>query len=494
VSVSELFSQRYAARIGSGDLFHADLHLHDYRLLEDEIAERLTPPEDAENEHIDAEWRLRVQVDRAVQNANEKRSVKDLPRRARRKMADAYLQARQPYLSQVAEKDLDWLVELAGTPPLDPPFNGSKWGVAANLLLFDFIEVFFDLLPAEEQLDFSRDLNARLQNSGSRWYFQLGRWRRDDWPRDRDAPFDVILYSLKRQSETALARRRNAAETGDGVSASPFDAEASAGSLEDAARLLWQADRLLSSDLLSDKVRHAAAVRAAREAFDACLKSFGGVVRGPFVKAKPPRDSARRGLGFFAVGADRPAPAALKGVEEPLAAAIRIKRLGHVLANGGHGVAREERLRLLERANLAEFVLRLVLFGLPSGKPDAEDAESEEVRRYSRLTAAESPPTIAGKRLNHGQGTVHLHLEDKATARLAVDLMARLSQFATGAATAHPGDGDHDALPVAAHPHPRAADMRRARMWKNILQAGGLLIAVCGLVAAGVVLGLNLAG
>ncbi|MCH8490594.1 MAG: hypothetical protein LAT81_11785 [Oceanicaulis sp.] len=489
MSVTELFSQRYQARIGCGDLFHDDLHLHDYRALAEEARDLLLPPGDAAQRHLEAEHALRAQVPRAIENANEQRTVKDLPRRAQKRMADAYLQARLPALAEAAEAGVTWLFEISGPAPDSQIFEHGPYGVAANLLLFDFVEVFFDLLPGEEQLDFSRDLNTRLQRGASRWYFQLGRWRRDDWPRDRDAQFDLILYSLKRQSEAALTRRENLADALPGAS---FNPQAASDSLEAAARSLWQADRLLSSDLLSDKVRHSAAVRAARQAFDACLRSFGGVVRGPFVAAKPPRNTRGRMGRLFGSAPDRVPASALKGVEEPLAAAYRIKRLGEALAQG-HGIDRADRLKLLERTNLAEFVMRLVLFGLPADKPDAEDAESDEVRRYSKLTRTEAPTIIAGKRLSHGEGALHLQLHDKATARLAVDLMARLSQFAAGAATSHPAGEAHDELPSAAFArHPRQADLARAMFWRRV--GFGVLItgAACALVALGVAVGMRL--
>ena len=69
---------------------------------------------------------------------------------------------------------------------------GAGFGRTGTLSLkFALEKLGFDLLPGEEQLEFSRDLNQRLQRGESRWYFQLGRWRRDDWPRERepsDAP------------------------------------------------------------------------------------------------------------------------------------------------------------------------------------------------------------------------------------------------------------------------------------------------------------------
>lgn len=491
MSVSELFSQRYQARIGCGDLFCEDLHLHDYRALEQWAEETSETPQARLKLHIDRESDMRIQVKRAIDNVNEQRAVKDLPRRAAKRMADAYQQRSEHARAEVVLAGLDWLFDYAGRPPEIDPVRDDPYGLAANLLVFDFVEMFFDLLPGEEQLDFSRDLNARLQQGQSRWYFQLGRWRRNDWPPDRDSQFDHILLSLKHQSDAALRRKVNLERSGETVA---FDAQAAAEALRHAARRLWEADQLLSSDLLSDKVRHAAAVRAARQAFDACLKSFGGVVRGPFVRAKPPREPRRRFGLLSGSAASKPAPGALKGVEEPLAAAYRIKRLGEVLAQG-HGIERAERLKLLERANLAEFVMRLVLFGLPSGKTDSDDAEAEEVRRYSVLTRGETPAAMTGKRLNHGEGDLLLQLQDKATARLAVDLMARLSQFATGAATSH-GEGDMAGeLPSGAFTrHPRQADLARAMFWRRV-GFGVLITAAAGaLMALGVAVGMRLGG
>lgn len=507
MSIAELFTQRYRARIESGGLFDEDLYLHGFRELAEDAAERLWSDAETQNHHVTEESALRAQVWRAIANANEKHKVKDLPRRARQRMADAYLQSREPFLgarpttlTQICEGGLDWVFEAEGRAPDEAPFNGSKWSVASNLLLFDFVEVFFDLLPSDDQLDFSRDVNTRLQRGASRWYFQLGRWRRDDWPRDRDDQFDLILYSLNRQADAALERRRNAgAASGDPIlDASEFDPETASRSLQTAARALWQADRLLTSDLLSDRVRHSAAVRAARMAFDACLSSFGGVIHGPFVKGKPPRDARRGPFGrplsrSAARSADKDAKSALKGVEEPMAAAIRIQRLGEALVKGADGLSREDRLKLLERANLAEFLMRIALFELPSGKSDPEDADADEVRRYSKLTAA--PGAAAGgaplgaRRLNHGAGTVHLQLEDKATARLAVDLLARLCQFSTGAAT-HAGAADPASLLAdSAFAHPRQLDHHREAMVRRVVVGAGMALGAGALFAAGLLVG-----
>jgi len=504
VSVSELFTQRYRARIESGGLFDEDLYLHRYRDLTEDAAERLWSDAETENHHVSEESALRAQTARAIANANEKHTVKDLPRRARQRMADAYLQSREPFLgarptllTQVCESGLDWVFNTEGRAPDEAPFGGSKWSVAANLLLFDFVEVFFDLLPSDDQLDFSRDLNTRLQRGASRWYFQLGRWRRDDWPRDRDDQFDLILYSLNRQADTALERRRNAGVSGgDTVSdAEAFDPVAASQSLQTAARALWQADRLLTSDLLSDKVRHSAAVRAARMAFDSCLTSFGGVIRGPFVRGKPARDVKRGPFGRrLSRGASKDEKTALKGVEEPMAAAIRIQRLGEALVKGADGLSREDRLKLLERANLAEFLMRISLFELPSDKSDPEDADSDEVRRYSRLSCAPGAGAagapLGAKRLNHGAGTVHLQLEDKATARLAVDLLARLCQFSTGAASTHGGESDPASLLADnAFTHPQQLDHQREQLIGRILIGAGLALSAGVLFGAGLLVG-----
>ena len=520
MSVAELFTQRYRARINSvthlaaqGEiegadrsaaergLFDDDLYLHGYRELEAEAAERLWSDSELEHHHVSDEGALRAQVWRAIANINEKHKVKDLPRRARQRMADGYLQSREPFrgarptlLTQVCEQGLDWLFQLEGRAPAEPPFNGSKWSVAANLLLFDFVEVFFDLLPSDDQLDFSRDLNTRLQRGASRWYFQLGRWRRDDWPRDRDDQFDLILYTLNRQADAALERRHNAgvAAAGDGSAGDEFDAEGASLALQRAARSLWQADRLLTSDLLSDKVRHNAAVRAARQAFDACLSSFGGAVHGPFVKGKPPRETKRRPFGRLRSGRDqKDDKAALKGVETAVAAALRIRRLGEVLSTDDPALSKEERRRLLERVNLAELLMRLALFGLPADKADAEDAESDEVRQYSKLTALHGPTGggLAGPRLNHGQGTVHLELESKATARLAVDLLARLCQFSTGAVEAGEAGEIDGALGGVQGRHPIQNDIERRKMIGRIIVGAAMALGAAALFATGVLVG-----
>ncbi|WP_022700204.1 hypothetical protein [Oceanicaulis alexandrii] len=435
MSLSELFSLRYRARVGSGELFAADLHLHDRRALEEKAKALNYTEDEVENALVDAELALRIQLAKTINNANEKRKIKDLPRRARQIMADAYLQANRAHWSAVLDAPgFENLFQAEGGVSARDPLNGKKWSIAANLMIFDYVEAFFDLLPGEEQLEFSRDLNQRLQRGESRWYFQLGRWRRDDWPRERDSQFDQILYSLKSQADQALTAQDNKIRNGETVTAQTLDPQKVSASLSEAARSLWEADRLLESDLLSKKVRHGAAVRAARHALDQCLVHFRGKLDGPFVKAKPPKDK-RPGKGLGRLAAPTLDKSALKGVSEGVAAAIRIEMIGKWLAHGGG--LKDQRLNALDRAGLAEMLLRLVLFGLPEDKDspyDIEEAEADEIRSYSKITAVRDVPKRDGKLLNHGEGSLMLHMDDEASARLAVDVLARLCQFATGAA------------------------------------------------------------
>ena len=501
MSLSDLFSQRYRARIGCGDLFFPDLHLHDYRGVEESVASRgLTKEhddEDIDRAHVDAELKLRIQVARALENANEKRAVKDLPRRARKKMADAYLQTAREGFAALAEQGFDYLFDLRGEASSSEPVDGRKWGVEANILVFDYVEAFFDLLPAEEQLEFSRDVNQRLQRGESRWYFQLGRWRREDWPRERDSQFDLILHALKRQADIALERHahevnRGESRTGAGAA---FDKRAASQALADAARRLWEADRLLDSDLLSDKVRHGAAVRAARRALDHCARFFPGMLYGPFVTVKAPRPPERKRrmlLGKSEGAGDRdkssaPVPKEFSRAASPQAAAYRLAELSLHVARGHERLGVEARDRLLQRANLAEFLARLVLFDLgdPHGD-DLEDADAEEVRRYSTLTSSPHGG-LAGR---HGRGALQLHLQDEATARLAVDLLARLCQFSTGSAA-----GTADGVPpISRDPmitpgHPRASDLERAQLMRRLGLSVMALAGAAGLFLTGLWLG-----
>lgn len=462
MSLSELFSQRYMARVGCGELFADDLHLHDRRTVrEKNEAVHLAEPE-AVLSHVEAERALRVQINKTISSANAKRVTKDLPRRARQIMADAYLQANLGSWSMVMEEPgFENLFSTQGEISDREPLAGDKWSLQANLFVFDFVEAFFDLLPSEEQLEFSRDLNQRLQRGASRWYFQLGRWRRDDWPRERDSQFDQILYSLKKQSDLALEAHHNRLLENDGDTVqAEIEAKAASDSLMAAARSLWEADRLLASDLLSDKVRHGAAVRSARLALDHCLTHFRGMVTGPFVKAKPPKDGARSGA--------RPVS---PHVNDPQGAALRLRAMADGLLNGHQALDRETRLAMLERANLAEFMTRLVLFGLPEGEAgDVEEAEGDEIRRYSRLARGRSL-SVYERRYAHGEAALSLELTDEAAARLAVDTLARLCQFSTGAASTpgEPGFGaDRNPIDPIGEDYIES-EGGMARVWDKIL-------------------------
>lgn len=482
MSLSELFSQRYMARVGCGELFADDLHLHDRRTVrEKNEAVHLAEPE-AVLSHVEAERALRVQLSKTIAAANAKRVTKDLPRRARQVMADAYLQANLGDWSIVVEEQgFENLFTTEGAITDRKPLAGDKWSLQANLFVFDFVEAFFDLLPSEEQLEFSRDLNQRLQRGTSRWYFQLGRWRRDDWPRERDSQFDQILYSLKKQADLALEAHHNRLLENDGDTVqAKIEAKAASESLMSAARALWEADRLLASDLLSDKVRHGAAVRSARQALDHCLSHFRGMVTGPFVKAKPPKD----GSGARSVS---------KHVNDPQGAALRLRALADGLLNGHQALDRQTRIAMLERANLAEFMARLVLFGLPEGEAgDVEDAESDEIRRYSKLARGRRSLTVFERRFSHGDAALPLELTDEAAARLAVDTLARLCQFSTGAASApgEPGFGaDRNVIDPVGEDYTEAeSGLSRQLQWILPLLTYGLPV---GLVfgAIGLVLG-----
>ena len=494
---ADLFSQRYRARIGCGELFFGDLHLHDYRAVTEASASRgLTEDHDAEAiacAHVDNELKLRIQVARALENANERRKVKDLPRRARKRMADAYLQSAREGYATLAEEGFDYLFDLKGEAACTWPIDGRKWGVEANILVFDYVEVFFDLLPAEEQLEFSRDLNQRLQRGESRWYFQLGRWRREDWPRERDNQFDQILYALKRQSDVALERHEHEVSRGETVPSEPaFDRRAASEALTDAARKLWEADRLLESDLLSDKVRHAAAVRAARRALDHCAVYFPGLLYGPFVAPKAPRTPERRGgrplLTAARANKDRhkPVPALVRNASSPQAAAFRLAELSRQIAYGSQTLSPKKRQRLLQRANLAEFLARLVLFDLGDpAKEDLEDADGDEVRVYSRLTAPPGAPFA----FSHGKASLQLSLQDEATARLAVDLLARLCQFSTGSASIAGEAGGAVGKDPMATPHPKQMDAARWRVIRRVIFVGLGVAALGASFLAGLVLG-----
>ena len=66
MSLSELFSLRYRARVGSGELFAADLHLHDRRALEEKAKALNFTEAETTNAFVDAEIALRIQLAKTI--------------------------------------------------------------------------------------------------------------------------------------------------------------------------------------------------------------------------------------------------------------------------------------------------------------------------------------------------------------------------------------------------------------------------------------------
>lgn len=500
MSAMDVFSLRYLARIGCGQ-FDADLHLHDYKGVREQAERRSEPEAEILNAHVTEEKRLRDQVATAIETANARRTVKDLPRKASERLSDVYAQTRRGDLAAIAKDGLRWVFDGSVSAPSEAPIFERRWSKTVNVIAFDFVEAFFDHLPPDEQLEFSRDLNHRLHTGGSPWFFQLGRWRRDDWPRERDSTFDQILHALKLRADDARERSVNVAWNGreteelseaeaqsirEKVEAEEARAKAAYEALERAANRLWNADRLLSSDLLSPGLRHDAAVKSARAALDLCLQHFEGGGRGPFIKVKAPREERRRGFGFHKPRKDD-APASLTAVQSPLASAIRIKQLGQALTGGAPHLDKETREAMLSRAPLAEMLLRLALIGVS----DEEDGGEREVKLYSRATAGgeTGPLHLPGPRLNHGAATLPLKLEDEQTARLAVDTLAKLCLYATGSAA--PGEETiaSGLDPLMLGPHPRARDAMRARRLARLGAGAVLMLVVLAALGAAFSLG-----
>ncbi len=106
-------------------------------------------------------------------------------------------------------------------------------------------------------------------------------------------------------------------------------------------------------------------------------------------------------------------------------------------------------------------------------------------------------PNKGGKLLNHGEGSLMLNMDDEASARLAVDVLARLCQFATGSA----GSAADMAELRATQPlhrefdpvgdFPRRAESAFWQLATNWILMGGAGAALIGL---GFVLGLLAAG
>jgi len=526
MSAIDAFSLRYRARVGSRQ-FDRELFLHDYGLLETEYRRLEEHAGSLSALHGREEQRLRAQAWRAVEGSNARHVARDLLRKARERLSDVYGQARRihprdlhRFATQIVEQDVSWLFDRATnadeTGPRRPErfdaiaeedADTGRFELACNVVVFDYVEAFFELLPSDEQLEFSRDLNHRLNTSGSPWFFQLGRWRRDDWPRERDGPFDMILFSLRERMEEERRRELNRVLRAD-VSGS--DEEAVYAEIQDrvehveershetskavglAAELLFNADRLLNSDLLSPSVRHDAAVGEARAALDLCLTHFSGAAYGPFVDVERMKEERRASLLGFRPDKPR-ATLSDQRLKSHEAAAVRIRQIGHALADGARGLKKDERESLLLRAPLAEFMLRLVLFGVEAkvqdvdedldGRNDVKVEIKREVAAYSLASSADHGPPVGARGFSHHAPGVRLplNLKKPETARLAVETLAKLCLYATGARVvdefAPPGTMDPMTGPV----HPRAGDMERRR---RLMQAVGWVFALLGISAS----------
>ncbi len=534
MSAIDVFSLRYRARIGSRQ-FDRELFLHDYPVVETEYRRVDETSGFLFELHFREEQRLREQAWRTVENANGRHVARDLLRKARALLADLYGQSRRihprdlhRFATQIIEHDVAWLFRRAepgqAGPRIPEPFSEyedskrhperERFILASNVVVFDFIEAFFDLLPSDEQLEFSRDLNHRLNSSGSPWFFQLGRWRRDDWPRERDGQFDMILFSLRERVEEERQRERNRAQQAD-VAAQDADgayeeigerlehieerSQETSRAVELAAELLFNADRLLNSDLLSPSVRHEAAVGEARAALDLCLQHFSGAAYGPFIDVERARDDRRGGL--FGRTEKPRVTVSDQRLTSHEAAAVRIRQIGQALSEGGHGIKGEERRRLLMRAPLAEFMLRLTLFGVEAnvqdvdedfdGRNDVKVEIKKEVAAYSAASAGDGSLHLGAKGFSHHAGGVKLPLSLKRpeTARLAVETLAKLCLYATGARVtdefAQPGSFDPMTGPV----HPRAGDMERQRRRAQLLMGVFLLMLTAASLGSAFLLG-----
>jgi hypothetical protein len=523
MSTIDVFSLRYRARVGSRQ-FDRELYLHDYSSLETEYRRLEEAAGSLSALHGREEQRLREQAWRAVESANGRHVARDLLRKARERLSDVYGQARRihprdlhRFATLIVEQDVAWLFDRATNAEQTGPKRPSRldsaaaedaevgrFDLACNVVVFDYIEAFFELLPSDEQLEFSRDLNHRLNTSGSPWFFQLGRWRRDDWPRERDGQFDMILFSLRERMEEERRRELNRVMKADVSSSGEDDVYAEIQDRVDdveershetskavglAAELLFNADRLLNSDLLSPSVRHEAAVGEARAALDLCLTHFSGAAYGPFVDVERAKDERRANLLGFRAEKPR-ATVSEQRLKSHEAAAVRIRQIGHALAEGGRGLKAEERKRLLLRAPLAEFMLRLALFGVETrveetdedldGRNDVKVEIKKEVAAYSYAAQGDHSLPLSAKGFTHHAPAVKLplNLKKPETARLAVETLAKLCLYATGARVvdefAQPGSFD----PMTGPSHPRAGDMDRQRRRLQMLAWFGALIGV----------------
>lgn len=450
----DVFSRRYRYRIGSG-LYDSQLYLHDHEKVEEEAQHRRDPEADKEREHASQELSLRHQVRVAITQSMGGRGAGTLPEGPRAELADLYAQVRNPLAPLVKQETLNWLMPvlplggqsiivpepLSAAISKDEP-HSSRLAMWACVVLMDYVEVHYQTLGAGAKTEFSRDLNTRLFNGGSPWSFDLGRWMRPGWPRERDSGFDRIVHALWSESDTALARRVNEVL---GPDYQPGQAHGPDGelarieasneqikpALKQAAGDLAHAERLLLTDPKLEHEGHTKAIAAARSAFDQCANSYPGSVGRPFMRYKPPPGrrvrhapparNARSRFEHQRPGgrgpAPRRAPASVISPSEGARAANRLKYLAEFVQGdaftGRGGIRASVRDTMLKRMPFAEFLVRLVV--MPPGENEAED--------YARI--ARMP---AGSKLE-------IKVDDSALARLVIDMMAHLGIYAARADT-----------------------------------------------------------
>ncbi len=450
----DVFSRRYRYRIGSG-LYDSQLYLHDHEKVAEEAQHRRDPEADREREHASQELSLRHQVRVAITQSMGGRGAGTLPEGPRAELADLYAQVRNPLAPLVKQETLNWLMPvlplggqsiivpepLSAVISKDEP-HSSRLAMWACVVLMDYVEVHYQTLGAGAKTEFSRDLNTRLFNGGSPWSFDLGRWMRPGWPRERDSGFDRIVHALWSESDTALARRVNEVLGPDYQPGQPQGPDGELArveasneqikpALKQAANDLAHAERLLLTDPKLEHEGHTKAIAAARSAFDQCAASYPGSVGRPFMRYKPPpgrhsRFSAPprtarsrlenpRGPGGRGPGPRRVAPTFISP-SEGSRAAQRLLRLtefatGDTLVRAGGSAATRD--TILKRMPFAEFLVRLVV--MPPGENEAEE--------YARIVRMP-----AGSKLE-------IKVDDSALARLVIDMMAHLGIYAARADT-----------------------------------------------------------
>ncbi len=495
----DVFSRRYQFRIGSG-LYDEQLFLHDHERVAEQAQHRRATDAEREDEHASQELSLRHQVRVAITQSMGGRGAGTLPEGPRAELADLYAQVRNPLAALVRQETLNWLMPVmqAGSRSIIIPeplaeaiskdeAKGSRLAMWACVVLMDYVEVHYQTLGAGAKTDFSRDLNTRLFNGGSPWSFDLGRWMRPGWPRERDTAFDRTVHALWSESDTALARRVNEVLGPDyqpgqthGPDGELARVEASNKDVRDALRSaatsLVQAERLLQADPKLEQEGHTKAIAAARGAFDQCAASYPGSVGRAFMRYRPPpgrqsrfaspprtaraRVESQRGPGRYAGQGQRRGPQTFISPSEGSRAAQRLLRLAE-FASGDtlvrSGASATTRDTILKRMPFAEFLVRLVVMS-PS------ENEAEEYARIVRMPA--------GSKLD-------IKVDDGALARLVIDMMAHLGIYAARA----------DTLEVKDSPSliPDVEDMPD---WvRTSLHLTGLLLKVGVLVGIGFVAG-----